>query len=308
MRAILLVVLSGVLGLAPPARAAEPAATVRDVVTATAQVIRDEHYSVAVGARVAQALQADVWPDAQEPATSAFAERLTSRLRELSGDRHFRVSLDQPQADAARPSLSPHGIVAATLDGDGVATLRLDHFPPDDAVQRAAIDAALAPLASAKAWLIDVRENRGGDPAGVAYLLGHLFSRPAFVSMRFQHRGTVTWSSLVRSDGPGLHIAPTVPMAILISPHTFSGGEALAYELQAYGRALVAGERSGGAANATVMLPLPGDFAITVPHRQPRHVVTGTNWEGVGVRPDLAVPVTEAEARAREYLLAALRR
>jgi C-terminal processing protease CtpA/Prc len=97
-------------------------------------------------------------------------------------------------------------------------------------------------------------------------------------------------------------------MAILISPRTFSGGEALAYELQAYGRALVAGERSGGAANATVMLPLPGDFAITVPHRQPRHAITGTNWEGVGVRPDLAVPAVEAETRARDYLLKALER
>lgn len=301
MRAMMLMTLLGALLAAPPAKAEESAPSVTEVVIAAGQVIREQHYSATEGARIADALQRDTAP-ALTPA--ALADWLTQRLRELSGDKHFRVSRDDALARDARPALAPHGIVAATLDSEGIATLRLDHFPPDDADQRAAIDAALARLSTAKAWLIDVRENRGGDPAGVAYLLGRLFSRPSFVSMSFRHRGVVTWSSHIRSDGPGWHLAPSVPIAVLISPHTFSGGEALAYELQAYRRARVIGERSGGAANATVMLPLPGDFAITVPHRQPRHAITGSNWEGAGVTPDLKVPAAQAETLARESLVA----
>ena len=81
---------------------------------------------------------------------------------------------------------------------------------------------------------------------------------------------------------------------MLISERTFSSGEALAYHLQARGRVTVVGERTPGAADHITPVRVSPHVRAMLPEARVRDAVTGTNWEGTGVVPD--IPCEPADA------------
>ncbi len=84
------------------------------------------------------------------------------------------------------------------------------------------------------------------------------------------------------------------PVYVLTSSHTFSGGEDFCYTLQALGRAQVIGETTGGGAHPTRPFPISPAVHIAIPFARSINPVTGTNWQGTGVVPDVAVPEERA--------------
>jgi C-terminal processing protease CtpA/Prc len=78
-----------------------------------------------------------------------------------------------------------------------------------------------------------------------------------------------------------------MPKYVLISGRTASAAESLAYTLQAARRATVIGEISAGAANPGGAFPVGDGFEVFVSISSPVNPVTGTNWNIVGVKPDI---------------------
>ena len=91
-------------------------------------------------------------------------------------------------------------------------------------------------------------------------------------------------------------------MAVLISGRTFSSGEALAYHIQSQGRARLVGERTPGAADHITPVRVTSDVRAMVPEAVVRDAVSGSNWEGTGVVPDVACDAAEALDAALEVL------
>ena len=95
---------------------------------------------------------------------------------------------------------------------------------------------------------------------------------------------------------------------MLTGSHTFSGGEELCYNLQALGRAELIGETTGGGAHPTRGFPISPAVHIGIPFARSVNPVTGTNWQGTGVVPGVAVPEAQAcdvaYARALRHVLA----
>ena len=97
------------------------------------------------------------------------------------------------------------------------------------------------------------------------------------------------------------------PVYVLTGSRTFSGGEEFCYNLQALGRAELIGETTGGGAHPTRGFPISRAVHIGIPFARSVNPVTGTNWQGTGVVPDVAVPEAQAYdvayARALEHVL-----
>lgn len=93
---------------------------------------------------------------------------------------------------------------------------------------------------------------------------------------------------------PGKRLGSAKPVYILTGKQTFSAAENLAYTLQQLKRAKVVGERTRGGAHGSFGKPVTAHLVPMVATKRTIHAVTKTNWQRVGVIPDLAVPAGDA--------------
>lgn len=100
---------------------------------------------------------------------------------------------------------------------------------------------------------------------------------------------------------PGKRL-PDVDLYLLTSGRTFSAAEQFAYDLQSLKRAVVIGESTGGGAHLATRMVVDDNFYLFVPFAGSRSPITLTNWESVGVQPD--IKVAEHDAPKTAYLLA----
>jgi C-terminal processing protease CtpA/Prc len=195
------------------------------------------------------------------------------------------------------------GVPRLEMLGDGVAVLELAPmlFPAQWAAE--GLTAALSLVAPAEALIIDLRDNRGGDPDLVAFICSYLLDERT-------HLNTMEWRDGGRREQswslpyvPGRRFGGSKPLYVLTSDRTFSGAEELAYDLQQLGRAVVVGEATGGGAHPREGWTVHPHLEATVPVGRSVNPWSGTNWEAVGVRPDVAAPAPDALNRARELAL-----
>jgi len=244
-----------------------------------------------------------------------LAERLTSDLRSVSHDRHLGVMFDGPRLPppgpaAAHPPPPPRfGFGPIERMAGNVAHLVLNGFVFGDEHVRQAIGGYMSQVADADALLLDLRQNGGGDPDTVVLVASYLFDdKPVHINDMFSRDTGETIEFWTRAKVAGKRFGAKKPIYVLTSNRTFSGGEALAYDLQALRRAIIVGETTGGGANLTGSCPLSDGFAISVPNARLINPVTKTNWEGTGVVPDVKVPAPEALADAHHRALTELKR
>jgi C-terminal processing protease CtpA/Prc len=81
---------------------------------------------------------------------------------------------------------------------------------------------------------------------------------------------------------------------VLTSSRTFSGGEEFAYDLKVLKRALIVGETTGGGAHLIAPRQIDDHFTLRLPFARAINPVTHTDWEGVGVEPDMKVDAADA--------------
>ena len=155
------------------------------------------------------------------------------------------------------------------------------------------------------AAILDLRGNRGGGGISDEALLGHLSHEPIpMVSILWRNPdGSETVEQRRLRAAPGRALYADKPVFVLTSGRTFSAAEEFAYDLKAAGRATLIGETKGGGANpANRPVLLSYGCSIFIPNGKVTHLTTGTNWEGAGIAPDVAVPadqaLTEAYSRA----------
>ena len=179
------------------------------------------------------------------------------------------------------------------LDGN-IGYLRLDFFLPGDEVA-ARIAAAMTLVASTDALIIDLRHNHGGWPGVVATLVSYLYEAfdEVHINDIYTRPTNATREYWTVSSLPGPRFA-SKPVYVLTSHETFSGGEEFAYDVQNLKRATLVGETTGGGANPGGFAKVAEHFALFVPTGRAISPVTKTNWEGVGVKPDVAVPAAKA--------------
>ena len=253
----------------------------------------------------------------------ALADSLTAHLQAVSQDRHLRVRYSFEPLPAAPDDDHPDPEQRARarafgqqvnfgferverLDGNvGYLEIRSFGFEADDVAEAAA--AAFTFLGHTDALIIDLRRNGGGSPFMVAYVSSYLFGPDSV------HLNSLYWRPGDRMDDfytrrtvPGTRFGPDKPVYVLTSRRTFSGAEEFAYNLQALRRATVVGDTTGGGAHPGGMQRVTDHFGVWVPTGRAINPITKTNWERVGVRPDVAVSSDQALVRAHAEALRGL--
>lgn len=304
-----------------PASVAMNASENRAVVLSLAEVLRERFAFRARGAAAAREIEAlerrGVFRNART-ATELLAI-IDTRIAPIVNDRHFRVRYMGPEIIAGFSEAPPTAEQVAAyheevrlrggeipevrwLSGNA-GYLRINMFlDAEPSIER--LTAAMGMLADTGALIIDVRGAPGGEPAGVANVIGHLVAERT-ATVRTEDRFDPASSRTYYAE-PTTPSFTDRPIYVLIDGATGSGAEEFAYDLQAMGRATLVGETTYGAATPGGFRPLAAGFAAFIPMQNVTNTITGTNWEGDGVRPDIEAPAEEALTRAHRLALEAI--
>jgi hypothetical protein len=293
------------------------------VIDQVAALVRKHYVFPDVGNEVADRLTAACqdgrYDDLTEP--MALAERVTADLQVGNEDKHLRLlhhvdelfeEDEDPVAEEAawvrRVELNAAGMARAErLAGNvGILEIRPTLFEPKYA--GAALAGAMAMLWSTDALLLDLRGCRGGSPDLVALVCSYLLGdEPVHLNdLVTPSTGAVRqYWTVPQVVAP--HFGATKPIWVLTSTTTFSGAEELSYNLQQLGRAVVIGERTRGGAHPREGFTVHPHLEASVPIQRAINPVSGTNWEGVGIIPEVEVAAdaayAEAYGRALEHVL-----
>ena len=238
-----------------------------------------------------------------------FAEAVTNDLMSVHRDLHLslrynpawvkdergRKELDEDaiRLQDRRDRMSNYGFAELKILPGNIGYLKLNGFTYNTNAQNAAVG-AMSFLSNADAVILDLRANGGGSPEMVQFLCSYFLSNPRQHLNSFSYRDpekltqywTYTYLPSKRLD--------KIDLYILTSENTFSAAEEFTYNLKNLKRATVVGETTGGGAHDNKFVILTDNFMMSLPFARAVNPVTKTNWEEVGVEPDLKVAQSKA--------------
>ncbi|MDV6330971.1 S41 family peptidase [Asticcacaulis sp. 201] len=253
---------------------------------------------------------------------SELAALITADLRDSSHDRHAYLSYDPARyAAAQKPAqaggddeLAAYDAAQARHDNFGLTDLRIlpgnirylkiDGFEWVDDETGQAYDDAMRFLKGGDAVVIDLRGNGGGSGQAVLYLVSH-----------FMKAGTLEITFLQGNETPmQVHILDNVPagrmigkpLYVLVDSAVGSAAEGFAYDVQQFKLGQLVGAKTAGAANNNSFVPIAPGFMLSVSYGRPVHPISQSNWEGVGVTPDIEVDPAQALDAAQALALSRL--
>jgi C-terminal processing protease CtpA/Prc len=159
-------------------------------------------------------------------------------------------------------------------------------------------------IQKAKALILDLRENGGGDDSVGFHILGALLTKdsPGELSRSTKWIATYrAWGAaetplrfpvtMIHPD-PARHFAG--PVAMLISSRTFSAGEDMVVAFAQAHRGTLVGEPTGGSSGQPLTFKLPGGGIARICTKHDSFA-DGREFVGVGVPPDVPVHITRGD-------------
>ena len=264
-----------------------------------------------VAAKVVAALKDHAAKKDYDGITSAqeFAHRVTSDMQTVANDRHLRLMYgmagppgppspeEQERMRRQRLAIDQSrnfGFESVQRLSGNVGYVDLRGFLDVREGGDTAV-AAMTFLSNCEAVIFDLRRNGGGSPGMIDLLISYLYPRGERVHLNdFRQRNseerdqywTLPWV-------PGKTLAGK-DVYVLTSKRTFSAAEEFTYDIQTQKRGTIVGEVTGGGANPGGGVPLVDRFGVFIPLGSAYNPITKTNWEGVGVTPDVAVSADDA--------------
>ncbi|WP_020397845.1 S41 family peptidase [Kordiimonas gwangyangensis] len=322
----------GLLALAPIAHADDTALTPPELMTKIATLIEDQFVDEDIAHASAPKVRALAGSYDDHGSPEALADAITRDLRAVTGDSHIGVTYDPAAVsrfrareaathdDAARErdtankarkaaeaAADNFGIRAVSLMPGGVGYLRLDEFYGQVTESEDMFAHVMTLLGPAKAIILDLRHNGGGNSRLLPLFLGY-FLGPDAVTFATRHE---RWKGdaaplVTRTDMAGARHHGK-PLYILTSGLTYSLAEHVTYHLRALAGATVVGERTFGGGNGWDPVVLDDRFYLRLPRLAFTNAKTGTLYtEHVGISPDVAATAAAAQDTAYRAALTRL--
>jgi C-terminal processing protease CtpA/Prc len=198
------------------------------------------------------------------------------------------------------PGTDETGLTAKVLPG-GVGYITFREFLKTGTYDvtkevRKALDLLLA--AGAKAWLFDLRGNRGGDPPQTMtswFLNGEPIMK---IDTRTGSAGTLTAKTELR-----LPQTYQLPMAVILNDAGGSSPEVFTLGLKENKRATVVGQKSTGCLGATNETNMSDGSLLLITVQEFVGAITGARYNNTGIPPDVAASDATAVGVATKLLL-----
>ena len=333
------IILAAGLALLPGTASAQPVRVVRTpaaapatadgkVVVAEIRRVLNENYVLPdvrpkLDAALAKGLAAGRY-DATDPAV--LVERINADLAGVTPDKHLgvqynpRVAAELAAAPQGQPDDGPptagqirqarqrnHGFVEMKVLPGNIRYVDLQGFVWVGPESAAAYDNAMRFLAGGDAAIIDLRNNGGGSPEGVQYLVSH-FMEPNRPLVTF-HMGATQVDKLATLASLPAGRMVGKPLYVLTSGQTASAAEEFTGHVAGYRLGETIGETTAGAGFRNTFFALPGGYVISVSVGRAVLASTGKDWEAVGIAPSRKAAADKAlelaQAQALRHLAAA---
>ena len=295
------------------------AAARESIVNSIAKLLEENYVYPEIGIKMGRYIQSQLVNGEYDSTTKpdSYATRLMHDLREISHDKHLRVLYDPATAASLqrgghgsaelhrqrveRDRRVAYGFEKVERLAGNIGYLNLRFFA-DTSYAREAAAAAMGVLQGSDAVIFDLRSNGGGSPQMVQFLCSYFFGpEPVHLNSLYWRPSDRTDEFWTLKDLPGKRM-PDVDLFILTSRRTFSGAEEFTNNMKNLKRATIVGETTGGGAHPVNMKAVNDTFVLTVPVGRAINPISQTNWEGIGVEPD--VKISSEKALATAHLLA----
>lgn len=240
-----------------------------------------------------------------------FAMALSKEMQKITNDKHLNIAPPRPpRAPRSNSDFKSRHLINLVrfrsggfgkidlLDGN-VGYVELKGFRREDISK---VDDVMNYLSTADAIIIDLRKNGGGSELGL-YWSSYFLKENTHLTGTYERR-TDSKTELKTVSVKG-NERLSMPIFILTSNRTFSAAEAFAYDLQSRKRAIIIGEITGGGAHPVDFMRLPKGYGLIVPYAESINPITKSNWEGVGVIPDVKTTQEESFTKAKELAIVA---
>jgi len=242
---------------------------------------------------------------------SLFAVSVTKFVRTIVSDNHlglkYRKNFQPPMPSRPRENNPPENQEPAPnspvpiefkILENNIGYLKIDMFDEQPSFYEK-IGEAFQILKSSNALIIDLSKCRGGSPRANNFLISHLLPPKTQLTSIFNLRNGEPFEFKVFTfDSLKSERYIDKPVFLITGEMTFSSGESFCYDLQVLKRATVVGVNTKGGANPGREFKV-GDFYVAfIPTGRSFNHITKSNWEGVGIIPDILVNEEEALVKA----------
>lgn len=235
-----------------------------------------------------------------------FAAALTQSVQAINKDKHMRIRSNRPsnaleksqeimfeehlvQINSYREGNAGFNTVKI-LEGN-VGYLDLRGFAGME-TGKEITDAYMKLMSRADAIIIDLSKNGGGSPSMVQYLCSYFFNQKLLLNSLYWRESNSIQEFWTLDKVGGIKLND-VPLFIITSERTFSGAEEFSYNMQTQKRATLVGQTTGGGANPGRSMSINDNLRIFIPMGRAINPITKTNWEGVGVIPEIETTIED---------------
>lgn len=237
---------------------------------------------------------------------STFADLLTRQMRDVSHYKHVAMIYSTVTTREHSPAPTAEEVAryrkemehnnctfeTVTILPHNIGYLKFNSFP-DVSICGPTAAAVMAKLNHADAIIFDLRDNPGGYSNMVALIATYLFDRPTHLNDFYNRGENSTEESWTLAPIPGNRLADK-PAFVLTSSTTFSAAEGFSYDLKMLKHATLVGETTSGRGHMGAEHRIDDHFTIRVPGIRIINPISRTNWEGIGVEPDVKVKAAGA--------------
>lgn len=256
---------------------------------------------------ISKELHLEVQPHANAPTIASPPPPMPVPVRKAGPVAVERDKMwDMPAEDVARDRLVNYGIAGVKILPGNIGLIEISGFPVFTKEVPARYAAAFALVRDTSALVIDLTKAPGGHGVTGAHLASYLLDREPFLMNRFFRRGRSTLETWSFGRFGDLSYGEKRPVFIATSGDTASAAEAVTYDLKNLERVVTVGEKTAGAANPGRFFNIGYGYRAFIPQGRAESPITKTNWEGIGIPPDVAAPSSEAVMTAHRNALQAV--